>query len=125
MSLLVATIDGVDYDLPTPSPGNYKFQNTHLENSYISANGYLNRDIVRRNRSKIFCGWDLLKEDDMSLLERIYDKDYIYLTCTDNHNSRVKKKVYAGPLDGSAAFMNKDDFTIKFRTEVQMNFIEY
>ena len=56
MSLLVATIDGIDYDLPTPSPGNYKFQNTHLENSYISANGYLNRDIVRRRSNILWLG---------------------------------------------------------------------
>lgn len=125
MSLLIATINGVAYDLPTPSPENYQYQNTHLENSYIDANGYLHRDIVRKNRAKVFCGWDLLEEDDMSLLETLYDQTYFYLTCTDNHNNRVTKKVYAGPLDGKAAFMNKLDFTIKFRTKIQMNFIEY
>jgi len=125
MSLLVATVNGVDYNIPTPAPKNYQYQNTHLENSYIDATGYLHRDIVRKNRAKIFCGWELLEADDMSLLETLYDQDFFYLTCTDNHNNRVTKKVYAGPLDGKAALMNQLDYTIKFRTGVQMNFIEF
>ena len=62
----------------------------------------------------------------MSLLETLYDQDFFYLTCTNNHNNRVTKKVYAGPLDGKASLMNQLDYTIKFRTGgVQMNFIEF
>lgn len=126
MALLEARlVNGTTYNLPTPSPENYQYQNTHLEDSYVDATGYLHRDIIRKNRAKVFCGWDLLNASNMSLLETLYDQDYFYLTCTDNHNNRVTKKVYAGPLEGKAALMNKADYTIKWRTKVQMNFIEY
>lgn len=125
MALLIATINGVDYDLPTPSPDNYQYQNTHLEKSFVDAKGYLHRDIIRRNRAKVFCGWDLLTESEMSLLETLYNQDFFYLTCTDNHNNRVTKKVYAGPLDGKARLMDKATLEIIYRTKVQMNFIEF
>lgn len=125
MALLSAQINGVWYDLPTPAPKNYYYQNTHLEQSTIDAAGYLHRDIIRKNRAKIFCGWDLLNAEETSLLEDLYNQTFFYLKCTDNHNNIVTKKVYAGPLDSKAAFMNKNDFTIKFRTSIQMNFIEY
>jgi hypothetical protein len=122
-TLLVAIVNGVEYNLPQPTPKNYKYQNTHLENSYINAKGYLHRDIIRKNRAKIFCGWDALDADEMALLEFLYDQTYFYLRCTDNYNNRVTKKVYAGPLDGKAATI--DELLIIYRTEVQMNFIEY
>lgn len=123
--LLVATVNGIDYNLPTPSPENYQYQNTHLEDSFIDSTGYLHRDIIRRNRAKVFCGWDLISNTEMSLLETLYNQDYFYLTCTDNHNNRVTKKVYAGPLDGKAKTMDAVTLEITLRTKVQMNFIEF
>lgn len=125
MALLVATINGVAYNLPTPAPEDYSYQNTHLENSFVDASGYLHRDIIRKNRAKIFCGWDLLTSTQMSLLENLYNETFFYLTCTDNHNNRVIKKVYAGPLEGKARVMNIAELTIKYRTKVQMNFVEF
>lgn len=111
--------------LPTPSPQNYSTTKTHLEKSSLDAKGYLHRDIVRRNRNKIFCGYDGLNGEQTALLDSLYDLDYFYLRFTNNSNKRVICKVYAGPLEGKAAFMNKKDFSIKWRTDISMNFIEY
>jgi hypothetical protein len=123
--LLQAKIDGVWYDLPTPAPENYQYQNTNLENSYRTSTGFLKRDIIRKNVAKIFCGWDLLKEDEMTLLENLYDQESFILKCTDNFNARVEKTVYAGPLDSKARIMDTDTAKITYRTKVQMNFIEF
>ena len=43
--------------LPTPSPENYSPTYTHLERSYQDSLGYLHRDIVRRDRAKVICGF--------------------------------------------------------------------
>ena len=123
--LLQAKVDGVWYNLPTPAPENYKFQNTHAENSYRTANYFLIRDIVRRNVSKVFCGWDLLKDEEMALLETLYNQDKFILRCTNNLNERIELEVYAGPLDGQAKVLDSDSLSIKYRTKVQMNFIEF
>lgn len=112
-------------NLPTPSPQNYSTTKTHLENSFLNANGVLKRQIVRRSRNKVFCGYDGLNGEQMALLDSLYELDYFYLRFTNNSNKRVICKVYAGPLEGKAAYMNKKDFTIKWRTDVSMNFIEY
>lgn len=116
---------GVWNILPTPSPENYYTTKTHYEKSYTNANGYLHREIIRRNRNKIFCGWDCLDGEQMKLLDSLYDLDYFYLRFTNNSNQRVVCKVYAGPLDGKAALMDFNTFKIKLRTKVSMNFIEY
>jgi len=124
MALIEAKIDGVWTALPTPSPKNYSATYTHLENSFMNAQGYLKREIIRRNRAKVFCGWQLLKETDMALLQRLYDLDNFELRFTDNYNNRVEKTMYAGPLEGKAAFMDKSTFEIIYNTDIQMNFIE-
>ena len=69
-------VDGTWHALPTPSRENYQYQNIHLEDSYIDADGGLHRNIKRRNRAKIFCGWDLVKAEEMSLLETLYDQTF-------------------------------------------------
>ena len=123
-ALLTAYIDGVWVALPTPKQGDYSTRYEHLENSGVNAKGYLVRDIVRRNRAKVFCGWDLLDSNQMILLQSLYNLDDFLLRFTDNYNNRVTLTMYAGPLEGKAAKLNTEDLTIKFRTQVQMNFIE-
>lgn len=116
---------GPFYELPTPAPENYNPTYTHMENSYVSANGYFIRDIIRRNRAKVVCGWNSLDGDETALLQSLYDKDYFYLKFTDKYNRRVIKKVYAGPLDGKAKFMDLKTYKISLNTGLSMNFIEY
>lgn len=116
---------GPFYDLPTPAPENYYPSYTHMEKSYVSAGGYFIRDIVRRNRAKVTCGWNALETSEMDLLQNLYDKDYFYLKYTDNHGNRVIKKVYAGPLEGKAKFVDPITYKISLTTNVNMNFIEY
>lgn len=111
--------------LPTPAPEKYYPSYTHLENSYVSANGYFIRDIIRRNRAKVTCGWNALETPQMSLLQSLYNLDYFYLRYTDNHGNRVVKKVYAGPLEGKAKFIDHQTYKISLTSDVSMNFIEY
>jgi len=124
MALLQAYINSAWVDLPNPDQDNYATTYTNLENSYINANGELIREIIRRNRAKVFCGWSVLNAADMEFLQSLYDEDSFLLRFTDNNNDRVEKTVYAGPLEGKATMMNGNDFTITYRTSVQMNFIE-
>lgn len=127
MALLEASLDNMKtwINLPTPAPENYSPTYTHLEDSYTSASGYLVRDIVRRNRAEVTCGWNALNGDEMALLQNLYDQDYFYLRFTDNYNRRVIKKVYAGPLDGKTKFYDRETYQLTLRTGVAMNFIEY
>ncbi|MBQ7139995.1 MAG: hypothetical protein IJO32_00655 [Bacilli bacterium] len=127
MALLEASVDNKRtwFPLPTPSPDNYETRREHLEKSYVGSTGYLNRDIIRRSRNKVFCGYNALDGSKTALLDSLYDYDYFYLKFTNNKNERIVCKVYAGPLEGKASLMNKSDYTIKWRTSVQMNFIEY
>lgn len=127
MALLEASLDNqlTWIVLPTPSPENYETRREHIEKSFIDATGHLHRDIIRRSRNKVFCGYNALNGDNTALLDSLYDYDYFYLKFTNNKNERITCKVYAGPLEGKAALMNRTDFKIKWRTSVQMNFIEY
>ena len=79
MALLEASTDNKKswFELPTPAPENYYTKREHLEKSTMNANGYLNRDIIRRNRHKVFCGYNSLDGDKVKLF-----KDDIY---KDNH----------------------------------------
>lgn len=113
------------FSLPTPTPKNYEPTYTHEEKSFIDARGYFHRDIIRKNRGKLFCGWNGLSGDKVALLQSLYDYDYIHLRYTDKKNQRVTQKMYAGPLSGKAAKLSVTDLKIKFSTDNQMNFIEY
>ena len=127
MELLEASLDNMKtwIELPTPAPENYSPTYTHLEDSYVSANGYLVRDIIRRNTAKVTCGWNTLNANEMALLQTLYDQYSFYLKFTDNYGNRVVKKVYAGPHDGKTKFYDKKTYQLTLRTNVQMNFIEY
>ena len=110
---------------PLPTPAEYYPSYTHLENSYVSATGYFIRDIIRKNRAKVTCGWKALETEQMDLLQSLYEKTYFYLRYTDNHGNRVVKKVYAGPLEGKAKFIDHRTYKISLTTDISMNFIEY
>lgn len=128
MALLEASIDNKKswFALPTPSPENYRSAREHLEKSYTDSKGYLHRDIIRRSRNKVFCGYDALNGENMKLIDSMYDYDYFYLRFTNNKNQRQEIKCYSGPTNGGqASLMDKEDFTIKWRTKIQVNFIEY
>lgn len=125
MALLEANVGNGWFPLPTPSPDNYSPTYTHLEKSYTAANGYLHRDIIRKNRAKVICGWNALDENQMALLQSLYDYNSFSLRFTDNKNQRVEKKVYAGPLDGRTKRLDKDTLLMTLRTDVTMNFIEF
>lgn len=111
------------FDLPTPTE--YAPTYTHLENSYTNANGYLVRDIVRRNRAKVTCSWERLNSDDMALLQTLYNLNSFQLKFTDNYGNRVVKKVYAGPLDGKTLYADPKTYILLKRGGVTMNFIEF
>lgn len=127
MALLEASIDNKQswIELPTPSPENYSPTYTHLEHSHQDPLGYLHRDIVRRDRTKIICGWKYLKAQQMALLQTLYDQDYIYLRFTDNYSQRKEIKCYAGPVDGKTKYVNPETYELTERTDVTTNFIEY
>lgn len=127
MALMEASLDNMKtwIELPTPAPENYSPTYTHLEDSYTSASGYLVRDIVRRNRAKVTCGWNKLDAGQMALLQTLYDQYSFYLKFTDNYGNRVIKKVYAGPLDGKTKFYDRNTYLLTVRTNVTMNFIEF
>lgn len=110
------------FNLPTPS--DYRPTYTHLENSTRDANGNLHRDIKRYNLAKITCGWEHLNNEEMALLQSLYDHDSFRLRFTDNKGQRVEKLVYAGPLDGKTMYANKENYLMTKRNDVTMNFIE-
>lgn len=123
-SFLQANTGNGWFNLPTPSAGNYAPTYTHLENSYRDANGYLHRDIQRKNLAKVVCGWDRLNATQMALLQNLYDYDSFKLRFTDNKGKRVEKTVYAGPVDGKVKYADKNTYLLVKRTDVSMNFIE-
>ena len=127
MALLEASLDDKKtwINLPTPSPDNYEPTYTHEEDSWLDSTGYLHREIVRKNRAKVLCGWDALDGDKTALLQSLYDYEYFYLKFTDKKNQRVIKKVYAGPLTGKAILLNPRTLQILWNSSVAMNFIEY
>ena len=127
MALLEASLDNKAswIALPTPSPDNYSPTYTHLERSYQDSVGYLHRDIIRRNRAKVVCGWNRLNGSQMALLQNLYNQDYFYLRFTDNYNQRREIKCYAGPVDGKTKFINPQTYQMTTRTNVTCNFIEY
>lgn len=125
MALLEYRLESENDFSPLPTPAEYYPSYTHLENSYVSAKGYFIRDIIRKNRAKVTCGWKALTTSEMALLQHLYDCYYFYLRFTDNHGNRVTKKVYAGPLEGKAKFLDHQTYKISLTTDVSMNFIEY
>lgn len=127
MALLEVSVDNKQswIELPTPSPDNYFPTYTHLERSYQDSLAYLHRDIVRRNRAKVVCGWNRLDKDQMALLQYLYDHDYIYLRYTDNYSQRKEIKCYVGPVDGKTRFINPQTYELTLRTDVTADFIEY
>lgn len=127
MALLEASTDNKAswFPLPTPSPDNYSPTYTHLERSYQDSVGYLHRDIVRRNRAKIICGWNYLDDKQMALIQSLYDYDYIYLRYTDNFSQRREIKCYCGPVDGKTKLIDKNTYALVLRTDVSADFIEY
>lgn len=122
-SFLQANTGSGYFNLPCPS--SYQPTYTHLENSYTNANGYLVRDIIRKNRAKVTCSWSSLNSEDMALLQSLYNLSSFKLRFTDNYGRRVEKKVYAGPLDGKTVYADKKTFILVKRSDVTMNFIEY
>ena len=124
MALLQAYIDSAWVNLPSPASENFSVTKTNLEDSYRNASGSFIRDIIRRNLIKVFCGWSLLDGTEMALLQSLYNEDSFLLRYTDNDNTRAETTVYAGPLDGKAKLMDSTDYSITYRTKVQMNFIE-
>lgn len=125
MALLEANVGSGWFNLPTPAPENYSPTYTHLEKSFTTSNGYLHRDIIRRNRAKVTCGWKALDADQMALLQSLYDYTSFKLRFTDNKKQRVEKTVYAGPLDAKTKRMDKTTLLMTLRTDVTMNFIEF
>lgn len=127
MALLEASTDNKAswFELPTPSPENYSPTYTHLERSYQDSLGYLHRDIIRKNRAKVVCGWNQLNDTQMALLQYLYDQEYFYLRFTDNYSQRREIKCYAGPVDGKTRFINPQTYALTMRTSVTCNFIEY
>lgn len=126
MALLEASYDNNNwFDLPTVEADNYNPTYTHEEKSYLDSLGYFHRDIIRRNRAKVLCGWSSLTGGETDLLQSLYDVDYFYLKFTDNHSKRVVKKVYAGPIDGKVKYVDPINYAIVKRSATTMNFIEY
>lgn len=125
MALLEANTGSGWFALPTPAKGDYFPSYTHLENSYVDTTGYLHRDIIRRNRAKVECGWKALSQEEMATLQNLYSQDAFWLRYTDNFGSRVEKRVYAGPLSGKVEKMQPNTYRLLLTTDVAMNFIEY
>ena len=125
MALLEANVGAGWFNLPTPAPENYSPTYTHLEKSFMSANGYLHRDIIRKNRAKVTCGWKSLDADQMALLQSLYDYESFSLIFKDNKKVRREITCYAGPLDGKTKRYDKETLLMTLRTDVTMNFVEF
>lgn len=125
MALIEANLGGGWFGLPTPKPGGYNPSYTHLENSYRDANGYLHRDIVRRNVSKVECSYNALNQQEVMALQNLYGYDYFWLRFTDKYGNRVEKKVYAGPLGGKVERIDHSNNKPKVVTDMSISFIEY
>ena len=120
--LVMAYINGSWVNLPTPAE--YEPTYTHIENSYRDINGKLHRDIVRKNLAKVNCGWNSLDNQQIALLQSLYDYSSLKIRFTDNFGNRVEKTMYASPLSRKSAKLDKATLKIVLTTEVSMNFIE-
>jgi len=120
--LICVYINGGWVKLPTPSQ--YAPSYTHIENTYRDANGYLHRDILRKNLAKIECGWNALDDEQLALLQSLYSLNSLSVRFTDNFGNRKTKTMYCGPLTKKSVFQDKSTLKIVLSTEVAMNFIE-
>ena len=120
--LICVYINGSWTKLPTPSQ--YAPSYTHIENTYRDANGYLHRDILRKNLAKIECGWNALDDTELALLQSLYTLNSLQVRFTDNNGNRKTKTMYCGPLSKKSAIQDKTTLKIILSTEVAMNFIE-
>ena len=125
MALLEANLGGGWFSLPTPKPGGYYPSYTHLENSYRDVNGYLHRDIIRKNVSKVECSYNALTQSEVATLQNLYGYDYFWLRFTDYYGNRVEKKVYAGPVGGKVERINHNNNVPEAVTDMSVSFIEY
>ena len=125
MSLLEAHLGGGWFSLPTPKPGGYHPSYTHLENSFRDANGYLHRDIIRKNVSKVECSYNALTQNEVATLQNLYGYDSFWLRFTDYYGNRVEKRVYAGPVGGKVESINHSNNKPEIVTDMSISFIEY
>lgn len=124
MALIEASFDNRNwFDVPTPKPDGYSPSYTHLENSYNDNLGNLHRDFIWKNRAKVECAWNALKQDKYTILQNLYDKSEFYMRFTDNKGHRVTKIMYGGTLKGSVYLKDKNNVPIAW-TNITMNFIE-
>ena len=120
--LICVYINGAWVKLPTPSQ--YAPSYTHIENTYRDANGYLHRDILRKNLAKIECGWNALDDEQLALLQSLYSLNSLSVRFTDNFGNRKTKTMYCGPLTKKSVFQDKTSLKIVLSTDIAMNFIE-
>lgn len=125
MALMEANLGGGWFALPTPKPGGYNPSYTHLENSYRDVNGYLHRDIIRKNVAKVECSYNALTQAEVGRLQSLYTFDYFWLRFTDKEGKRVERKVYAGPVGGKVDRINHNDYKPEVVTDMSVSFIEY
>lgn len=125
MALMEANLGGGWFALPTPKPGGYNPTYTHLENSYRDAVGYLHRDIIRKNVSKVECSYNALTQQDVQTLQNLYGYDSFWLRFTDKYGNRVEKQVYAGPVGGKVERINHNDYKPEIVTDMSVSFVEY
>ena len=125
MALLEANLGGGWFELPTPKPSGYHPSYTHLENSYRDANGYLHRDITRKNVAKVECSFNALNQQEVMALQNLYGYDSFWLRFTDYYGNRVEKKVYAGPLGGKVERIDHSTLKPEVITDMSISFVEY
>lgn len=125
MALMEANLGGGWFALPTPKPGGYNPSYTHLENSYRDVNGYLHRDIIRKNVAKVECSYNALTQVEVGRLQSLYTFDYFWLRYTDYEGTRVEKKVYAGPVGGKVERIDHTNDRPEIVTDMSVSFIEY
>ena len=125
MALMEANLGGGWFNLPTPKPGGYHPSYTHLENSYRDVNGYLHRDIIRRNVAKVECSYNALNQQEVATLQNLYGFDSFWLRFTDYYGNRVEKRVYAGPVGGKVEQINHTNNKAEIITDMSVSFIEY
>ena len=91
MALMEANLGNGWFDLPTPKPEGYYPSYTHLENSYNDSIGNLHRDFLWKNRAKVECAWNVLNNEQDSLLQDLYDVEEFSMRYTDNKGRRVER----------------------------------
>lgn len=125
MALLEANLGGGWFALPTPKPSGYNPTYTHLEKSYRDAVGYLHRDIIRKNVSKVECSYNALNQQEVNTLQSLYAYDSFWLRFTDKYGNRVEKQVYAGPVGGKVERIDHTNFKPEVVTDMSVSFVEY